>query len=76
MSKLVPTDDWQSAGPIAQDEGWMARGGDVLLSTDEGGDALRGVRINDGASWPFPEGATVYYRRVSGQPEIHRAPIA
>lgn len=60
-------EDWSAEGvTLSQAEGWQCRRGVVLLSTQSTGSAERGVRLEAGQAWPFPEGATVYYRRQSG----------
>lgn len=61
---------------LSQAEGWQVREGAVYLSTEASGDEDRGVRLEVGQAWPFPNGSTVYYRAASGSARISREPIA
>lgn len=68
--------DWSDGVTLTEDEGWQCRRGTVLLSTSASGPADRGVYLEAGAAWPFPAGATVYYRRLSGPAVIAREVVA
>lgn len=66
---------WNSA-LLSADEGWQCRYGSIYLSTESSGDDDRGVRLDKGDVWPFPSGATVYYRAVGGPARISREILA
>lgn len=70
------TEDWSEGITLSQAEGWQCRSGAVLVSTEASGPAERGIRLERGQAWPFPVGATVYWRGVSGAALIAREPIA
>jgi hypothetical protein len=70
-------EDWSAGVLLTANEGWQCRQGAVLVSTAGSGSNDRGIRLESGQAWPFPEGATVYYRRVSGPgATIAREPVA
>lgn len=74
MINNVPT-TWDSV-TLAASEGWQVREGSAYLSTESSGDDDRGVRLEAGQAWPFPSGATVYYRAAGGETRISREVIA
>lgn len=68
---------WSAGVTLSAAEGWQCREGAVLVSTSGSGSDDRGVMLTAGQAWPFPSGATVYYRRVSSSPAaIAREAIA
>lgn len=69
------TEFWESV-TISNAEGWQCREGAIYISCDASGDYDRGVRLERGQAWPFPAGATVYYRATGGMARISREVIA
>ena len=70
-------EDWSAEGvTLDAAEGWQCRDGSVLLSTSSTGAANRGIFLQAGQAWPFPDGVTVYYRGVSRPARIARERVA
>lgn len=67
---------WQGPVTLARDEGWMCRAGQVLVDDQASGPENRGVWLQAGGAWPFPEGTVLYYRSlIEPGASIARGPI-
>lgn len=54
-------------GPTSADEFWQCRGGQVLISFEQGEDEDRGIMLNRGEGFDIPSGKVVYMRATNGR---------
>lgn len=71
------SESWSEGVTLNAAEGWQCRDGIVLVTASDEGPENRGIQLESGQAWAFPEGATVRYKRLVGSATtIAREPIA